>query len=104
MRMTISLEDAIAKHRETMYLTDNGAACSDGAASHLDAFYCDDSDKKAERAAKALCEVCPVRQECLDYSIKNNELYGIWGGKTLSERDSLRRRERARRAARRSRL
>lgn len=37
------------------------------------------------RAAKAVCAVCPVAAECLDYALKRGERYGIWGG--LSERE-----------------
>lgn len=25
------------------------------------------------------CRACPVRRECLDYAMKNKELYGVWG-------------------------
>jgi WhiB family transcriptional regulator, redox-sensing transcriptional regulator len=52
------------------------------------------------RDAKAVCRVCPVREECLDYALAANERFGIWGG--LSERErraAKRRRDRARRAA-----
>lgn len=31
-------------------------------------------------AIKMYCNYCPVRQECLDYSIRNGEWYGVWGG------------------------
>ena len=30
--------------------------------------------------AMAICEGCPVRQECLDFSLENGERNGIWGG------------------------
>jgi WhiB family redox-sensing transcriptional regulator len=36
------------------------------------------------RKAKAICDACEVRAECLDYAITTGEKYGIWGG--LSER------------------
>lgn len=38
------------------------------------------------RAAKSVCQSCAVRQECLEYSIENNEEFGIWGGLTARER------------------
>lgn len=52
-------------------------------------------EKKSARAAreqraKAVCERCTVRQECLDYAIEHNERYGIWGGLTDNERRNLR--------------
>ena len=36
--------------------------------------------------AKAICAGCPVRVECLDYALENNEQHGIWGGLDLPER------------------
>jgi WhiB family redox-sensing transcriptional regulator len=30
--------------------------------------------------AKKVCEQCPVKQQCLDFAIKNHEVHGIWGG------------------------
>lgn len=37
------------------------------------------------RPAKAVCAVCPVRAECLEYALEHDERHGVWGG--LSERD-----------------
>jgi len=46
------------------------------------------------RRAKAICDGCPVRGECLDYALAHGEKFGIWGG--LSERERRRvRRERS---------
>jgi len=45
------------------------------------------------RRAKAICDACEVKAECLDYAIEMGERFGIWGG--LSERERRRvRRER----------
>lgn len=41
--------------------------------------------------AKAVCYACPVKEECLRYAIEENEIYGIWGGKTPRERSMIRR-------------
>lgn len=38
--------------------------------------------------AKRLCSFCPVREECRDYAIANDETDGIWGGLTPDERDT----------------
>ena len=38
------------------------------------------------REAKAICEQCPVRLECLGHALRFNERYGIWGGTTPNER------------------
>ena len=32
---------------------------------------------------KAVCRACPVRLECLDHAIANDEQHGIWGGEAL---------------------
>lgn len=37
------------------------------------------------REAKAVCQSCHVRSECLDYALAHDERFGIWGG--LSERE-----------------
>lgn len=29
------------------------------------------------------CSVCPVKEECLDYAIKNNVSTGVFGGKVF---------------------
>lgn len=42
------------------------------------------------RTAKQLCNLCPVRLDCLEYALDARELYGIWGGMTPKERMALR--------------
>jgi WhiB family redox-sensing transcriptional regulator len=42
--------------------------------------------KQATKMAKDLCQECPVIRECMLYAITNNETFGVWGGKLLSER------------------
>jgi hypothetical protein len=42
------------------------------------------------RDAKRICAMCPVRQECLDWALENREPFGIWGGKSVSERQKIR--------------
>jgi WhiB family transcriptional regulator, redox-sensing transcriptional regulator len=49
-----------------------------------------------EAKAKAVCALCPVRTQCLDYALQNSIRHGIWGG--LNEEERVReRRHRARR-------
>jgi WhiB family redox-sensing transcriptional regulator len=48
--------------------------------------------------AKAICAGCPVKADCLDHALRNNETRGVWGGKTESERKSIRRMDLKRRA------
>jgi len=35
---------------------------------------------------KALCESCPVKEDCLDFAVRNDIKDGIWGGMTPTER------------------
>ena len=43
-----------------------------------------------ERAAKAVCVLCPVREACLRHALTEPELAGVWGGTGEAERVSLR--------------
>lgn len=46
------------------------------------------------RFAKAVCQLCAVQQQCLDYNLARALLTddpGIWGGTTPNERKTLRR-------------
>ena len=45
--------------------------------------------ERADRAAKEICQDCPVINKCLDYALSANEPVGVWGGLTTSERQSL---------------
>ena len=38
---------------------------------------------------KALCDICPVRAECLAAALENDEQHGIWGGTTPQERRKM---------------
>ena len=44
--------------------------------------------------AKAICELCPVREACLEYAIAAREKDGVWGGLTARERRRIIRRRR----------
>lgn len=47
---------------------------------------------KMVRRAKAICQECPVREECLAYGM--HERSGVWGGTSENERRILRRERR----------
>ncbi len=42
-----------------------------------------------QERAKAVCETCPVRVECLDWALATEEQFGVWGGLTADERRAL---------------
>ena len=55
-----------------------------------------------EAKAKAVCEGCPVRRECLTLAVLTPVRYGVWGGTGERERTQIRRnylRRQQRRAA-----
>ena len=58
-----------------------------------DIFFPDTGGKKLPRAkinlAVDICSRCPVIKECLEWALTNED-HGIWGGKTSTERDRLR--------------
>jgi WhiB family redox-sensing transcriptional regulator len=41
-------------------------------------------------AAKAISQSCPVRADCLDWALRTNQQYGIWGGLSVGARRRLR--------------
>ena len=36
-----------------------------------------------------MCEVCPVRVDCLEYALANRLDYGVWGGTSERERQRI---------------
>lgn len=42
------------------------------------------------RQALAICDTCPVQSECLDYALRWNITDGVWGGKTVRQRQAIR--------------
>lgn len=58
-----------------------------------DLFYGDAGRSDLTNTAKAVCEACPVKTECLDYAlaVHPNSDWGVWGGTTKRERAKLRR-------------
>lgn len=50
---------------------------------------------RREDKAKAICAACPVMQQCREHALKVREPYGVWGGLTEDERESILRRQRS---------
>ncbi len=44
--------------------------------------------------AKAVCDGCPVRSDCLEWSLVTAQDAGVWGGLDEEERREIRRRRR----------
>jgi WhiB family redox-sensing transcriptional regulator len=42
-----------------------------------------------ERGAKAICDTCPVIEQCRHHALTVREPYGVWGGLTERERERL---------------
>lgn len=52
-----------------------------------EAFFPDKGGSSKE--AKRVCASCDVVAECLAYALRNNERFGVWGGKSERERRAL---------------
>lgn len=42
---------------------------------------------------RRVCSTCPIKKECLDLGMENEEQYGIWGGTTPRQRLAMHRDE-----------
>ncbi len=51
------------------------------------------------REAKDVCRGCVVREDCLEFALRNGEKFGIWGGMSERERRRIRRQRALARAA-----
>lgn len=82
------------KAMETSWVWQTQGACRD---MDSNMFYYEDQERgpaKEKRIAdaKAICAGCVVKEECLEFALTINERYGIWGGLTEEERQSVKRR------------
>ncbi|MFI8952217.1 WhiB family transcriptional regulator [Streptomyces sp. NPDC053750] len=50
------------------------------------------AESTRQKRAKAVCERCPVRIDCLVEALDNRIEWGVWGGMTERERRALLRR------------
>jgi WhiB family transcriptional regulator, redox-sensing transcriptional regulator len=44
--------------------------------------------------ARSICDMCPVKAQCLKHAMENKERFGMWGGLTPIERRRIERNER----------
>lgn len=49
-----------------------------------DIFYPEQGE--STKLARAICQLCKIKEECLEFALQNQELFGIWGGKSVRER------------------
>jgi WhiB family redox-sensing transcriptional regulator len=54
------------------------ARCNDGTGDLVELFFSEQLDDIAK--AKAICVLCPIRQECFEGALARREPYGVWGG------------------------
>jgi WhiB family redox-sensing transcriptional regulator len=52
-------------------------------------FFPDTGAMSDVKGAKRICNACEVQVDCLEWALKNEEEYGIWGGLTAAERRRL---------------
>lgn len=52
-----------------------------------------------ERAAKAVCATCPVLAQCAAHALAVREPYGVWGGMSEDDRETIYQQQRRRRLA-----
>lgn len=64
------------------------AACADV---DPDLFFPKRGDSVTMRRAKAVCDSCPVKVECLDYAMAEAIKFGVWGGMSERQRRRMRR-------------
>ena len=49
------------------------------------------SARQQADAAKAVCNRCPVRPNCLEWALETGQDYGVWGGMSPNERRAFKR-------------
>lgn len=42
-----------------------------------------------EQRAKQICATCPVLEQCREHALRVREPYGVWGGLTEDERETI---------------
>lgn len=55
-------------------------------------FFCETRGKKGDvilEESVAVCRRCPVKEQCLEFAVKNNEPYGQWAGTFPKERAEM---------------
>jgi WhiB family redox-sensing transcriptional regulator len=45
--------------------------------------------RKKEIKAISICNSCPVKMQCLEHALNTPEVYGVWGGMTEEQRNTI---------------
>jgi WhiB family redox-sensing transcriptional regulator len=62
-----------------------------------DLWFADKGQADDYAEAKKICLRCPIRLQCLEFALDNDERYGVWGGLSWTERrDEARKRRNGR--------
>lgn len=54
-------------------------------------FFPETTHTAEHKKARQICFRCPVREQCLEYALRNRVDFGIWGGTVPLERKIMRR-------------
>jgi len=74
------------QHPDLLDTWTDRAACK----GRTDLFFVNRGDTTQMNRAKAICNTCPVIDNCREYVIYNPERYGIWAGMTERDRRAYR--------------
>jgi WhiB family transcriptional regulator, redox-sensing transcriptional regulator len=85
-------DTAIAELPDLGLVTDRPSWMSYGACrgAETSMFFVERGAAKRTQAAKAVCQTCMVRTECLKLALADPELQGVWGGTSTRERRAMR--------------
>lgn len=92
--MTILRGGPVSEYSERFYKVINLAACT---GVPKDWFYppsqMDEDDRELTSRSRAICEQCPIKQQCHDHAIRHEE-FGFWAGLSPKQRRAIRRAQR----------
>lgn len=94
MEPTPSVHPTQSEIKETLELVRNGLPFAENAECRdfpePDIFFETKDNPTNLKIARLLCSICVVKTECLDYALRTNQKFGVFGGTTASERVRLR--------------
>lgn len=85
VRLEIDGQSAIYKYVDQPWMARSSCAGLDASM-----FYPGPDDAEELALAQQVCAGCEVRAECLEYALVMNEIHGVWGGVSATERRKMR--------------